>query len=100
MSATITVSGSHMTRDGEMIADKADNITSDINALADAMRSLGGCWEGPAWEAFQNSVAISIEDMKDVCNFFSLYIEELNDAAKVYRRCETQNRDRMRRIRV
>ncbi len=100
MSTVIKVSAEQMTRDGESIASRVENITNDIGGLADAMKQLASCWEGPAWNAFQNDVSTSIEDMNEICRFFSVYLDELNDAKKVYRKCETENRNRIRNVRV
>lgn len=100
MSSVIKVSAQRMTKDGEAIAASADSIAEDIRSLAAAMKNLSACWEGPAWNAFQNEVNLSLGDMEEVCKFFSLYLEELNDAKKVYRRCETENRNRIRRVRI
>lgn len=89
-----------MTQDGENIAARAEDIMQDINSLADAMRELSVCWEGPAWNTFQNEVALSVQDMEEVCRFFSLYLNELNDSKRIYRKCETENRNRIRRVRI
>ncbi|MBR2675254.1 MAG: WXG100 family type VII secretion target [Mogibacterium sp.] len=100
MSKVIRVSADKMKRDRSRIDTKIDDMQADVNKLADAMRDLATCWEGPAWSSFQNSVNESMKEMDEVCRFLSNYLSDLSKAESLYRQCENDNRNNIRRVRI
>lgn len=100
MSSRILVSGSRMGQDRQKISDELNRIGDEIGRLGDAMAMLADCWEGPAWNAFQNKVASEIEEMKEIYRFFDHYLEQSAAAEAIYQDCETANRRRMRKTKV
>lgn len=100
MNSVVRVSAEKMKRDGIKIDSYIDNMQADINSLAEAMHDLAVCWEGPAWNTFQNSVADSITEMEGVCKFLSTFITDLSKAESIYRKCENENRTIIGKIRI
>ena len=100
MAQTIRVSVSNMERDKNNIAEDLKGMENDIRELKDAMQELASCWEGPSWNAFQNELDQSIVEMEDVFRFFEKYLKRTENAGKTYIKCETENRDSLRNVRI
>lgn len=100
MSNHVKVSVPNMKRDGERLHTGAEQIPKFVRELEGAMRSLGTCWEGPAWIAFQQQVESDILNMLDVYDWMRRYLQALSDAEKVYGSCEEQSYECVERVRV
>ena len=55
-----------------------------IDELENSMRQLSGCWEGPAWGAYQKTVAEHMEILTDIYNYMGQYTITMQEAAKEY----------------
>lgn len=98
MSNTITVSASRMGQDREHIGESMERAAAGVGELRDAMLALSACWEGPAWETFQNEVHESLNEMYELYSFFSEYVYRNKESESEYQKCENVNRDMMWRV--
>ena len=74
--------------DAEEIEKLAGEIPKLLDELKDAMFSLDRCWEGDAWNAYQNTNAYYIEVLSDVYNYYEKYAANLVQASTDYMRAE------------
>lgn len=100
MSNYVKVSISRMKEDGEQLHTQIEQIPQFVRELEAAMKSLGSCWEGPAWVAFQQQVESDIINMLDVYDWLRKYMQALSDAGKVYGDCEEKSYSGIERIRI
>lgn len=88
MAAYLKVTKSSMEKDSERIHDLIKTIPELVIDLEHAMGRLAGCWEGPAWAEYQNTVAEHIERMKEMYDDMGRYVVNTKEAAKQYMRTE------------
>lgn len=100
MSNYVKVSVSRMKEDGERLHIQTERIPQFVRELESSMRSLGTCWEGPAWIAFQQQVESDIINMLDTYDWLRKYMQALSDAEKVYGDCEEKSYSGVERVRV
>lgn len=100
MGSVIKVSEQHMAKDSKNVSDELTNLKADIRRLSASMDELAACWEGPAWNTFQDSVNSSIEEMSEIISFIAGFLDELDEAKELYKRCETYNNKRLKNIRI
>ena len=98
MGNRIRVSLDRMESDQDRILEQMERTRIEVGKLSDSMQKLSGCWEGPAWTAFQAAVADDIEYMQGVYQEMRLFISNLNDSEKKYLQGERQNYDAMNSI--
>lgn len=67
MANTQRISCKTMKSDAEALSMALKSIPQEIEQLQVSMRNLAGCWEGPAWEAYQ------VQINKDIRNMYEVY---------------------------
>ena len=88
MANYVKVSVPRMKDDGEELHNQIEQIPNFVRELEAAMQSLGTCWEGPAWIAFQQQVESDILNMLDMYDWLRKYMQTLSDTEKIYGACE------------
>ena len=82
------VSASGMLNDEETITAQSKGIPDFLQELRESMILLSSCWEGPTWDEFQQQVIKDIENMNDVYNWLTTYIEVLSITRNTYQKAE------------
>ncbi len=82
------VSASGMSKDEEAIVAQSKGIPDFLQELSESMSLLASCWEGPAWEEFQRQVRYDIQNMSDVYNWLTTYVEVLSKSRESYQKTE------------
>lgn len=100
MSNYIKVSIPKMKSDGDQLHADIEKIPQFIRELDGAMKTLGTCWEGPAWIAFQQQVESDILNMLDVYDWLRKFLQELSEAEKIYGTCEEKSYDYIDKVRI
>lgn len=100
MSNYIKVSINRMKNDADDLQDYAEKIPKFVNELESAMKSLGECWDGPAWIAFQQQVKSDILNMLDVYEWLSRYLQAMSRAEKTYADSEKRSYDCVNSVRI
>lgn len=88
MADHIKVSASHMKKDIEDLIILKEEIPDAIDRLNEAMSQLASCWDGPAWGQFQRQVASDIQNMHELYEYLSSYMETLDDSREKYIQAE------------
>ena len=88
MSKYLKVSASKMASDVEEMKKLIDELPMRIDEIETSMKKLSSCWEGEAWEAFQNQVNSDISNMNEMYNFLNKYLHVFGNAKGEYLRKE------------
>lgn len=80
----LKVSANKLKYDAEKIGELNEAIPILIEELETSMRELSGCWEGPAWGAYQKTVAEYIGMLSEIYNYMGQYTITMQEAAKKY----------------
>lgn len=100
MADYIKVSTQRIRGDRELIQREMEGITASVEELIRGMQSLGGTWEGPAWQTFQNQVASDAERMKEICVQIGGYLQHIEYAENEYKKCENTVEQLISSIRI
>lgn len=100
MNNYIKVSVPKLKRTGETVHTDAEKIPQFVQELEDTMKSLGSCWEGPAWNAFQQQVKSDILNILEVYDWLRKYLEAASEVEKVYGNCERQSYDCVDKVHI
>lgn len=100
MSNYIKVSVPKMENKREELYSDIDKIPQFVRELDDSMRSLGMCWEGPAWITFQQQVESDIVNILEVYDWLRNFLQVLTDGEKSYGSCEEKCYDCIDKIRI
>lgn len=90
MSNVIKVSSNQIISDADKIKNLSDSIPTLINELQEVMNRLSGCWEGPAWEAYQGTVATYIQILTRNYEMMGKFVADLYDASENYKKVEQE----------
>ena len=88
MADYIRVSSGQIGQDYSSIQGEIKEIENAITSLAEEMQMLGQTWEGPAWNAFQNQVTSDIENMQQIYEKLSEFLQHIDYAKSSYGKCE------------
>ena len=80
----LKVSTSKLRSEADRIEELKETIPTLMNELEAAMQQLAGCWEGPAWGAYQQNVAHHMEMLSDIYDYMSRYTIYMQEASKNY----------------
>ncbi len=100
MGEYIRISTERLRQDRSAIQREAAEIGKRVEELAQEMQMLGQTWEGAAWQAFQGQAADDLENMRQVCQNLSVYVEHMEYAEKEYKACESQVEELAESIRI
>lgn len=84
----IKVSANGISNDAERIKALTDSAPQLMKELEQAMYTLNECWEGAAWNAYQNTSADYIEILEEIYEYYGKYITNLHQASQTYTRAE------------
>lgn len=88
MASKQKVSCNQMKKDAEDLSAALQNLPQIIEQLRISMESLAGCWEGPAWAAYQTKVNEDIENMKEIYQVLLKMQKALGDGRGTYLKAE------------
>ena len=71
-------------RDAERIKELTDSIPKLVDELKDALLRLDGCWEGSAWNQYQNTNAENIEILQDIYKYYVEYVANMQILNRFY----------------
>lgn len=100
MSNHVKVSIPRMTQDADKLQSDFQRIPQFIQELDGSMKRLGGCWEGPAWIAFQQQVESDILNMLDVYDWLRKLLQAMSEAEKIYGDSEKRSYDCVDAVRI
>ena len=90
MSDYIKVSVSRMNGDAEALREFVLQLPQSVNQLETIMETLASCWEGAAWNAFQEQVSSDIDYLTKMCSFLSNYVEHIEMGSSQYLEAEQE----------
>ena len=88
MTDYLKVSTTSMASDINELEDLLKAVPNLIEDLQTNMTTLGTCWEGEAWQAFQGQVSDDIDNMYELYRFLSTFLEIFGNAADTYQQTE------------
>ena len=88
MADYIKVSSNKIKTDADRIDELINSVPALIKALEQAMTRLNGCWEGSAWNAYQNTNAAYMEMLGEIYRYYGLFTANLLKAGQKYMRSE------------
>lgn len=100
MNNYIKVSVPKMKDRGERIQSNIEKIPQFVQELESAMKSLGSCWEGAAWNAFQMQVRSDILNMLEMYDWLQKYLQATSEGEKNYGNCEKKSYDCIGKVRI
>ena len=80
-----------MKADSDRLHENMERIPQFVRDLDATMKSLGACWEGPAWITFQQQVESDILNMLDLYDWLRNYLQAISGAEKIYGENEEKN---------
>lgn len=84
----------------EQIQSDIEKIPQFVRELESAMKSLGTCWEGASWNAFQMQVRSDILNMLDLYDWMKKYLNATAEGEKHYGECEKKGYDCIDKVRI
>ncbi|MBR4983324.1 MAG: WXG100 family type VII secretion target [Lachnospiraceae bacterium] len=84
----LKVSKRAIERDAERIEKQIENVPAMIRDLQQGMQRLSGCWDGPAWAAYQQTITSDIEKLTEMYEHMKRYTIYMKEAALKYERTE------------
>ncbi len=100
MGSYVKVSVPRMKDDGEQLHTQIAKIPQFIRELEGSMKSLGSCWDGPAWVTFQQQVESDILNMLEMYDWLCRYLRAMSDAEKEYGNCEEKSYSSVEKVRI
>ncbi len=100
MSNYIKVSIPGMKNNGDELETSIGRIPQFVRELDDSMKSLGACWEGPAWLAFRQQVESDILNILEVYDWLCHFLQVLSEGEKIYETCEKESYDCIDKIHI
>ena len=88
MTDYLKVSTTNMASDISELEGLLKAVPRLIEDLQSSMTSLGNCWEGEAWQAFQGQVSDDIDNMYELYRFLGTFLETFGNAADTYQQTE------------
>ena len=88
MNTLIKVSTSSITNDATKIGELINTIPNLLNELEGAMNELSTCWEGTAWQTYQDNLMYYIEMLTEIYTYMKNYVTNLEASSEIYGRAE------------
>lgn len=82
------------------LKDKITEIDNEVKGMVDAITALSGMWKGPANTIFNAQFANDKEIFDGVSKEVTECIKSMQEAVKLYRKCEANNESTVNAIRV
>ncbi len=90
MNDKIRIELSRLDADISKLESAASGFANDAKAGYDAMKSLGGSWEGPAHDIFDAQLEIDFQTLSALESALQHMIECLKIARQEYSKCENE----------
>lgn len=100
MADYIKVSDQQIGQDYSSIQGQLMEIENEITVLGEEMQMLGETWEGPTWNAFQNQVAMDLENMQQIKKKLSEFLQHMEYAKSSYGSCERKVKQMVQQIEI
>lgn len=100
MGRYIEIETRNLASDRKIIEEELKGIKVDLKSLMEQMKELNATWEGPTNRAYQNQVTSDIENLNNLCEGLSQFLNCMIYAEKKYVRCEKNATIYVDRIRV
>ena len=84
----LRISKNALERDAQNVETLIETLPALINDLQQGMHTLSTCWDGPAWAAYQQTVAKHVEKLTEMYEHMGKYTIYMKEAAKEYTRAE------------
>ena len=82
------VSCESMKRDAATLAEILGKMPKTIEQLHISLKNLARCWEGPAWNAYQNQVNQDIQEIYEIYNYLAELQKSLGKGREIYLKTE------------
>lgn len=88
MSDYVEVNSNAIKNDADRVNELIGSIPTLVKELEQSLYTLDGCWEGAAWNEYQNTNAYYMEVLADIYKYYGEFTAELHKASQIYMRTE------------
>ena len=93
MGNIIKVSASEMKKDASNLENDTKHLEKEIIRLTELMQALSNCWEGEAWNAYEQQTKENLKQLVNVCNMELEFVKTFKQSIYTYQRMEQRVRE-------